>query len=195
MDYTGTGNSLNLRHPNTLQLVMDSLRYWVSEMHVDGFSLRPGDDADTRAGLRRHLGGLLCDYSSGSVAPARQAHRRTVGRRHQWLPGRKFSAPLVGVDDRFRETARRCWSEGCDAGELAQRMTGNPDLFQPTAAPSASINYVSSHDGLTLRDLVVRPASIRQPGGAKPPSAQPPATTAPVDVRTVLAAGDEWGRS
>ena len=185
MDYTGTGNSLNLRHPDTLQLVMDSLRYWVSEMHVDGFRF---DLATTLARGRGSVdtwAAFLRDDPSGSVAPARQAHRRTVGRRHQWLPGRKFSAPLVGVERPLSRDGAAMLERG-----LRRRRAGAADDRQSGSVPADWAAPERQHQlrvqprwSDASRPGGGVPASRRQPGGAKPPSARSAGDDPAVDGR------------
>ena len=127
MDYTGTGNTLNMRHPHVLQLIMDSLRYWVEEMHVDGFRF---DLAATLArGLHEvdRLARVLRPHPAGSGGVAGQADRRAVGRRRGRLPGRQLPAAVVGVE---RQVPRRaCATTGAARrsalGEFAYRFTGS----------------------------------------------------------------------
>jgi isoamylase len=196
MDYTGTGNSLNLRHPNTLQLVMDSLRYWVNEMHVDGFRF---DLATTLARGPGTVDTWAAFFATIHQDPSLQRVKLIA---EPWDVGTNgyqvgnFPLHWSEWNDRFRETARHCWSEGCGAGELARRITGSPDLFQQTGRPpSASINYVCSHDGLTLRDLV----AVQLPDGNAAERGRRQrnllATTLLSMGAPMLAAGDEWGRS
>ena len=119
-DVTGCGNSLNLRHPRVLQMVMDSLRFWVQEMHVDGFRF---DLATTLAreahgyDLRRRLSGL---YSTGSGSIASEDDCRALGYRPRRLPGWQFPPGWAEWNDRFRDTARRFWRGDAHViGELA----------------------------------------------------------------------------
>ena len=94
MDYTGTGNSLNVRHPQVLKLIMDSLRYWAIEMHVDGFRFESRIHARARTARRRPSLGILRYHQSRPGALAAQADRRTVGRGRRWLPSRELPGPL-----------------------------------------------------------------------------------------------------
>ena len=156
MDYTGTGNSLNMRHPHVLQLIMDSLRYWVLEMHVDGFRF------DLAAALARELHDvrpavrLLRPDPAGSGDQPGQADRRAVGRRRRRLPGRQFPAGWSEWNGKYRDCLRDFW-RGQDEtlAEFAYRFTGSSDLYENDSRnPYASINFVTAHDGFTLRDLV-----------------------------------------
>jgi isoamylase len=156
VDYTGTGNSLNVRHPHVLQLIMDSLRYWVLEMHVDGFRF------DLAATLARGLHEV--DRLSAFFA---LVHQDPVVRRAKliaepWDVGEggyqvgSFPPLWSEWNDRYRDTVRDFWrGADCTLGEFANRFTGSPDLYAPTGRrPAASINFVTAHDGFTLADLV-----------------------------------------
>jgi glycogen operon protein len=148
MDYTGTGNTLNMQHPRTIQLIMDSLRYWVLEMHVDGFRFDlhragPGSAVNRLGVLRRHSPG---------------PHLSRVKRSPALDAGRRFCRqPNLQVMERqYRDAIRRFW-RGDDGmiPELAYRLTGSSDLYGASGrSPYASINFVTCHDGFTLRDLV-----------------------------------------
>ena len=203
-DYTGTGNSLNLRHPATLQLVMDSLRYWVREMHVDGFRF---DLATTLARAPGAVDTWAAFFATIHQDPSLQ-HVKLIA--EPWDVGENgyqagnFPVHWSEWNDRFRETVRRCWHEGCSNGDLAQRLTASPDLFQSGGrTPSASVNYVSSHDGLTLRDLVAAQVPDAEDAGGADPTAARRAQRQRVMLATVLlsmgapmlSAGDEWSRS
>ncbi len=156
LDYTGCGNSLNIRHPNTLRLVMDSLRYWVREMHVDGFRF---DLATTLARHPEHMdryGNFLSSIFQDPVL----ARVKIIA--EPWDlgdAGYQLGAFLPGWSEwngRFRDCVRDYW-RGADQtlAELASRFTGSSDLFQASGRhPRASINFVTCHDGFTLRDLV-----------------------------------------
>ena len=153
MDYTGTGNSLNMRNPYVLQLVMDSLRYWVTEMHVDGFRFDLAVDAGPRAARGGPPVGLLRPHPAGPDRQPGEAHRRAVGRRRGRLPGRQLPAAVGGVERqvprlRARLLARRGRRR---LGEFAYRLTGSSDLYEDDGRrPHASINFVTAHDGFTL---------------------------------------------
>ncbi len=154
-DFTGCGSSVNLTHPRVLQMVMDSLRYWVEVCHVDGFRF---DLATTLArgpnGYDRNAA-LPDRGAAGPGAGNRQARRRTVGSRHGRLSGRRVSSQWSEWNDRYRSAMRRYWSgEGSLIGEVSRRMTASSDLFHhDNRATRASINHITVHDGFTLADL------------------------------------------
>jgi isoamylase len=155
-DTTGTGNSLNVSHPHTLQLIMDSLRYWVTEMHVDGFRF------DLAATLAREF--LEVDRLSTFFDMIQQdpVVNRVKLIAEPWDIGEggyavgNFPALWSEWNGRFRDMVRDFWrGEPSTVGELASRLTGSSDLYQAdTRRPVASINFVTAHDGFTLRDLV-----------------------------------------
>jgi len=156
IDFTGCGNTVNLPHPHTLQLVMDSLRYWVAEMHVDGFRF------DLAPALARAAGG------SGSWGPFFDVIRqdplmnRVKLIAEPWDIGAggyqvgNFPGGWAEWNDRYRDGMRAYWKgDGGVIGEFAQRLTGSSDLYGRSGRrPHASINYITSHDGFTLADLV-----------------------------------------
>ncbi len=156
MDFTGTGNSLNMRHPHVLQLIMDSLRYWVIEMHVDGFRF------DLAAALARELHEV--DRLSAFFDVIQQdpvisqvkliAEPWDVGE-HGYQVG-KFPPLWSEWNGIYRDTMRDYWrAQGTTLGQLAGRFTGSPDLYENTGRrPHASINFITAHDGFTLHDLV-----------------------------------------
>jgi isoamylase len=156
LDLTGTGNSLNLRHPEVVRLVLDSLRYWVEEMHVDGFRF------DLASALTRDDGGV--DMAGPFVAAVNQdpVLRRTKLIAEPWDLGAggyqvgAFPPPWSEWNDRFRDAVREFWAGSPDGvRDLASRMSGSSDLYRRSGRrPFASINYVTSHDGFTVRDLV-----------------------------------------
>ena len=204
MDYTGTGNSLNLRHPYVLQLVMDSLRYWVREMHVDGFRF------DLAATLAR--GAHTMDTWSSFFCTIHQdpVLQRVKLIAEPWDTGSNgyqvgnFPFHWSEWNDKYRETARRFWREDTSAlAELASRVTGSADLFQPTGRPpSASVNYIASHDGHTLRDLAEVSPGLEGVDAGPAREAERARlqrnllATLVLSMGTpMLAAGDEWGRS
>ena len=156
VDDTGTGNSLNLQHPRVLQMVMDSLRYWVEVMHVDGFRF------DLATTLARTGSGF--DPASPFPAAVRQdpllARVKLIAEPWDIGPGGyqvgNFGPGWAEWNDRHRDTVRRFWRG--DAGvlqELAARLSGSADFFdRQRRRPWASVNFVTAHDGFTLRDLV-----------------------------------------
>ena len=155
-DTTGTGNSLNVAHPHTLQLIMDSLRYWVTEMHVDGFRF------DLAAALAREF--LEVDRLSTFFDLIQQdpVVNRVKLIAEPWDIGEggyqvgNFPALWSEWNGRYRDAVRDFWrGEPSTVGELAFRLTGSSDLYQSdTRRPAASINFVTAHDGFPLRDLV-----------------------------------------
>ncbi|TVR83707.1 MAG: glycogen debranching enzyme GlgX [Rhodospirillales bacterium] len=157
MDFTGCGNAFDLRHPRVLQLAMDSLRYWVEEMHVDGFRF------DLATTLAREADGHFDDHS-GFLDACRQdpvlsrvkliAEPWDVGDGGYRLGG--FPAGWAEWNDRYRDTVRRFWKgDGGLMGDLATRITGSSDLFDTHGRrPWASVNFITAHDGFTLADLV-----------------------------------------
>ena len=156
MDYTGTGNSLNVGHPHTLQLIMDSLRYWVTEMHVDGFRF------DLAATLAREF--YEVDRLSAFFELVQQdpivSQVKLIAEPWDLGPGGyqvgNFPPQWTEWNGQYRDTVRDFWrGEPATLGEFASRITGSSDLYEDTGRrPVASINFVTAHDGFTLRDLV-----------------------------------------
>lgn len=156
MDYTGTGNSLNVGHPHTLQLIMDSLRYWVTEMHVDGFRF------DLAATLAREFYDV--DRLSAFFELVQQdpivSQVKLIAEPWDVGPGGyqvgNFPPQWTEWNGKFRDTVRDYWrGEPATLDEFAYRLTGSADLYEQTGRrPFASINFVTAHDGFTLRDLV-----------------------------------------
>ena len=155
-NHTGCGNTLNLSHPRVLQMVMDSLRYWVQEMHVDGFRF----DLATvlgrgRHGFDRHAAFFACIAQDPVLAGVKLiAEPWDIGPGGYQLG--RFPHGWVEWNDRFRDSVRAWWLGGdCTRGEFAHRLCASSALFRTSArAPWASLNYMVSHDGFTLRDLV-----------------------------------------
>jgi len=155
-DTTGTGNSLNVRHPHTLQLILDSLRYWVTEMHVDGFRF------DLAAALAREFHEVDRLSTFFDLIQQDPIVNRVKLIAEPWDIGEggyqvgNFPALWSEWNGRFRDTVRDFWrGEPSTVGELAFRLTGSSDLYQnDTRRPVASINFVTAHDGFPLRDLV-----------------------------------------
>ncbi|HYG87418.1 MAG TPA: glycogen debranching protein GlgX [Azospirillum sp.] len=156
IDDTGTGNTLNLTHPRVLQMVMDSLRYWVTEMHVDGFRF------DLSTVLGRESYGF--DPAGGFLDAVRQdpvlAGVKLIAEPWDVGPGGyqvgNFPPGWAEWNDRYRDTVRRYWrgDEGM-LPELAGRIAGSSDLFEKRGRKAwSSVNFITAHDGFTLEDLV-----------------------------------------
>ncbi len=156
MDYTGTGNTLNMRHPRVLQLIMDSLRYWVLEMHVDGFRF------DLAATLARELHEVDRLGAFLDIIHQDPILSRVKLIAEPWDLGEggyqvgKFPVGWAEWNDKYRDVVRSYWKgDGGLIGELAYRITGSSDLYARSGRkPYASINFVTAHDGFTLHDLV-----------------------------------------
>lgn len=155
-NWTGCGNTIDIRHPRALQMVMDSLRYWVQDMHVDGF----------RFDLAPVLGRGEQDFEADGPFfkallqdPALQGVK-LIAEPWDIGPGGyqlgRFPNGWLEWNDRFRDTARAFWLGGdCTRGEFALRLAGSSDIYQrQRRSPLESVNYVVSHDGFTLADLV-----------------------------------------
>ena len=153
MDYTGTGNSLNMRHPNVLQLLMDSLRYWVTEMHVDGFRFDLASTLARELHEVDRLSAVLRRHPAGPGRQPREAHRRAVGRRRRRLPGRQLPAAVAGVERQVpRLHARLLAGRGGRASPSSPTASpAAPTSTATTAGRRASINFITAHDGFTLR--------------------------------------------
>jgi len=156
LDYTGTGNTLDTSHPRTLQMVMDSLRYWASEMHVDGFRF------DLASALGRDGSGVNKFHAFFKVIRQDPVLSQVKLIAEPWDVGDggyqvgNFPAPWSEWNGKYRDTVRSFWKgdEG-RIGEMGYRLTGSPDLYRHTGRrPYASINFVTAHDGFTLSDLV-----------------------------------------
>jgi isoamylase len=156
MDYTGTGNSLNMRHPHTLQLIMDSLRYWVLEMHVDGFRF---DLASTLARALYDVDRLSAFFDIIHQDPVLSGVKLIA---EPWDIGEggyqvgNFPVRWCEWNGKYRDAMRDYWrgEEGM-LPEFAIRFTGSADLYKDDGRkPYASVNFITAHDGFTLRDLV-----------------------------------------
>ena len=158
-NWTGCGNCLNLAEPRVLQLVMDSLRYWVQEMHVDGFRF------DLAPELARDAAGF--SGAAAFLAAVRQdpvlARVKLIAEPWDIGPGGyqlgNFPAGWCEWNDKYRDTMRAFWLQPQEAagalGEFARRFAASSDLFQAgTRLPGASVNFITAHDGFTLRDLL-----------------------------------------
>jgi len=155
-DTTGTGNSLYVGHPHTLQLIMDSLRYWVLEMHVDGFRF---DLASALARVLYDVDRLSSFFQLIQQDPVISQVKLIA---EPWDIGEggyqvgNFPALWSEWNGKYRDTVRDFWrGEPATLGEFASRLTGSSDLYQGGSRyPTASVNFVTAHDGFTLRDLV-----------------------------------------
>ena len=156
VDYTGTGNTLSAVHPRTLQLIMDSLRYWITEMHVDGFRF------DLASALARELHDVDKLGSFFDIIHQDPLISQVKLIAEPWDLGEggyqvgNFPIGWAEWNGRYRDLVRRFWrGTGGQAAELAYRLTGSSDLYaQGGRLPHASINFVTAHDGFTLADLV-----------------------------------------
>ena len=155
-DYTGCGNTLNTRNGHVLQLIMDSLRYWVEEMHVDGFRF------DLASTLAREESAVDFEGSFMKIIQQDPVLSQVKLIAEPWDLGEggyqvgAYPSPWAELNGKYRDTLRRYWKG--DEGtlpELASRISGSSDLFQHNGrSPQASINFITSHDGFTLQDLV-----------------------------------------
>jgi len=155
-DYTGCGNTLNMLHPRTLQLIMDSLRYWVTEMHVDGFRF---DLASALARELHEVDRLGAFFDIIHQDPVLSQVKLIAEPWDLGEGGYQVGNFPVGWNEwngKYRDTIRRFWrSEGGVVSEFATRLCGSSDLYeQSSRRPYASINFVTAHDGFTLQDLV-----------------------------------------
>ncbi len=155
-DFTGCGNTLNMRHPRVLQLIMDSLRYWVLEMHVDGFRF------DLASALARELHAVDRLGAFFDIIHQDPVLSRVKLIAEPWDLGEggyqvgNFPIGWTEWNGKYRDTIRAYWKgDGGIIGEMAYRLTGSSDLYEHGGRrPYASINFVTCHDGFTLRDLV-----------------------------------------
>ncbi len=156
MDFTGTGNTLDMQHPRVLQLMMDSLRYWVQEMHVDGFRF------DLASALARELHEVDRLGTFFDIIRQDPLLSQVKLIAEPWDLGEggyqvgNFPSGWAEWNDKYRDTMRAYWKgDGGLIGEFARRLTGSSDLYGRSGRrPHASINYITVHDGFTLRDLV-----------------------------------------
>lgn len=155
-DYTGTGNSLNVGNPHALQLIMDSLRYWVLEMHVDGFRF---DLAATLAREFYDVDRLAAFFELVQQDPV-VSQVKLIAEPWDVGPGGyqvgNFPPQWTEWNGKYRDTVRDFWrGQPSTLGEFASRLTGSADLYEHSGRrPVASVNFVTAHDGFTLRDLV-----------------------------------------
>jgi isoamylase len=155
VDFTGTGNSLNVCHPQVIQLIMDSLRYWVLEMHVDGFRF------DLAPTLARGLYEVDSRSTFFQVIQQDPVISQVKLIAEPWDVGEggyqlgRFPNPWAEWNGKYRDAARRFWrGDESQVAEIGHRLGGSSDLYQASGRnPQASINFVTCHDGFTLRDL------------------------------------------
>jgi len=156
MDFTGCGNTFNMRHPRVLQLIMDSLRYWVQEMHVDGFRF---DLASALARELHEVDRLGAFFDIIHQDPMLSQVKLIAEPWDLGVGGYQVGNFPIGWaewNDRYRDAVRAYWKgDGGFIGEFANRLTGSSDLYATSGrSPYASINFVTAHDGFTLEDLV-----------------------------------------
>ncbi|MGZ4669694.1 MAG: glycogen debranching protein GlgX, partial [Blastococcus sp.] len=167
MDYTGCGNTLDVRRPAVLALLMDSLRYWVTEMHVDGFRF---DLASALARSMHDVDRLSAFFDVVHQDPV-VSQVKLIAEPWDVGPGGyqvgNFPPPWTEWNGRYRDTVRDVWS-GAHVGvrDLAYRLTGSSDLYRSDGRrPFASINFVTAHDGFTLDDLVTYEHKLNEANG------------------------------
>jgi glycogen operon protein len=156
VDYTGTGNTLDATHPQVLRLIMDSLRYWVAEMHVDGFRF------DLASALARELHDVdkLGSFFDIIHQDPLISQVKLIAEPWDVGPGGyqvgNFPVGWMEWNGKYRDTVRRFWKGvGGQAAELAYRLSGSSDLYEQSGRrPHASVNFITAHDGFTLNDLV-----------------------------------------
>ncbi len=156
MDYTGTGNTMNAQLPNVLQLIMDSLRYWITEMHIDGFRF------DLAAALAREFHDVNKLSAFFDIIHQDPVISRVKLIAEPWDIGEggyqvgNFPAGWAEWNGKYRDCLRDYWRGGESMlGEFAQRLSGSSDLYRDDyRTPTASINFITAHDGFTLQDLV-----------------------------------------
>ena len=155
-DFTGTGNSLNMQHPRTIQLIMDSLRYWVTDMHVDGFRF---DLAPVLARELHDVDRLSAFFDIIHQDPT-LANVKLIAEPWDVGPGGyhvgNFPIRWAEWNGLYRDSVRHYWrGDGGRVAELASRLAGSSDIYEPSGRGSyASVNFITAHDGFTLYDLV-----------------------------------------
>ena len=166
MDYTGTGNTLNTNLPNVLRLMMDSLRYWITEMHVDGFRF---DLAATLARELHEVNRLSAFFDIIHQDPVISQVKLIA---EPWDIGEdgyqvgKFPPGWAEWNGKYRDEVRQFWNHTApNLPEFTNRLTGSADLYQNERKPTASINFITAHDGFTLNDLVSHHEKHNQANG------------------------------
>ena len=155
-DYTGCGNTLNLEHPRVLQLVMDSLRYWVQEMHVDGFRFDLAASLGREQHAVNHFGAFFDILHQDPVLSRVKLIAEPWDLGEGGYQVGNFPLGWAEWNDRYRDCMRAFWrGDGGKIGEFATRLTGSSDLYARNGRrPYASVNFITAHDGFTLQDLV-----------------------------------------
>lgn len=155
VDYTGCGNTLDASHPHVLQFILDSLRYWAIEMHVDGFRF------DLTSALARSLNdvNMLGNFMTAIQQDPVLRRLKLIAEPWDVGPGGyqvgEFPVLWTEWNDRFRDTMRSFWRGTHNLADMGWRLTGSADLYAPDGRrPFSSINFITAHDGFTLRDLV-----------------------------------------
>ena len=167
VDFTGTGNSLNMQHPRAVQLIMDSLRYWVTEMHVDGFRF---DLAPVLARELYEVNRLATFFDIIHQDPV-LSRVKLIAEPWDIGPGGyqvgNFPIGWAEWNGKYRDDVRRFWrGDSGMIGDLASRLSGSSDIYQWSDRPTyAGINFVTAHDGFTLRDLVSYEQKHNMPNG------------------------------
>jgi len=156
MDYTGCGNTLNMLHPNVLQLIMDSLRYWAIEMHVDGFRFDLASTLARELHAVDHLGAFFDIIHQDPILSQVKLIAEPWDLGEGGYQAGNFPILWTEWNGKYRDTIRRFWKgEPGQVAELATRLAGSRDLYeQGGRGPHASINFITAHDGFTLKDLV-----------------------------------------
>jgi isoamylase len=164
-DTTGTGNSLNVGHPAALQLIMDSLRYWVTEMHVDGFRFDLATTLTRQAGDAEIHSAFLTLCHQDPVLRTVKLIAEPWDTAGYQVGG--FPADWSEWNGKFRDDVRDFWrGEPGTLGQLAQRITGSPDVYEGSRrSPLCSVNFVTAHDGYTLHDLTAYESKHNEANG------------------------------
>ncbi|MGA1146106.1 MAG: glycogen debranching protein GlgX [Candidatus Nanopelagicales bacterium] len=155
IDYTGCGNTLDASHPHVLQMILDSLRYWATEMHIDGFRF----DLTSTLARSLHEVDMLGSFMSAIQQDPVLRRLKLIAEPWDVGPGgyQVGGFPVLWAEwnDRFRDTTRSYWRGSATLADMGWRLTGSADLYAPDGRrPFSSINFVTAHDGFTLRDLV-----------------------------------------
>jgi len=155
-DYAGTGNTLDTRHPEVLRLVLDSLRYWVVDMHVDGFRFDLAVALARGADYFEPDSGFFDAIQNDPVLSQVKLIAEPWDVGHGGYQVGRFPPPWSEWNDKYRDAVREFWRGGhTPMAEMGYRLTGSSDIYEHTGRPpAASVNFVTAHDGFTLRDLV-----------------------------------------